>query len=71
MKTEFELEVNPSYLLSAKMRATAKIIGKAPKDRPYVAITLTDDKHTLADIWIQDKDLRLFAKNILKALGDN
>ena len=72
MKTEFELDVNLTYIVpgGGTGKATAKIIGKTPKHKPYVAITLTNEKNTLADIWIKDKDLKLFAKNILKSLGE-
>lgn len=40
-----------------------KIIGKAPKCKPYVKITINDK-----GLYIEDKDLEKVAINILKAL---
>lgn len=75
MKTEFELDA-PHYF----SKVEARIIGTAPKWKPYVAICLTrhgfnsDDKTAPSVNWkdtavhIKDKDLERFAVNILKAL---
>jgi hypothetical protein len=65
MKTIFELEVPCSDNKNgwATTFETIKIIGEAPKDRPYVSISA--EHH---DLFIPDKDLERFAVNILKAL---
>lgn len=60
MKTEFELDAHKADYTGSKI----KIIGKAPKHKPYVTIALTN-RDTL---FIEDKDLERFAINILKAL---
>lgn len=65
MKTKFKLDV-----LSSPINAVALIIGTAPKDKVYVKIeNITDriNKESF-DACIKDKDLELFAVNILKAL---
>lgn len=47
-----------------------KIIGSSPKQKPYVAIyARTSILTTEATGWVEDKDLELFAVNILKALN--
>lgn len=72
MKTEFTLDASLTWVIGNKNgfgKAKATIIGKAPENKPYVSITLTNDVNTLADIYIKDKDLELFAVNILKALN--
>ncbi len=69
MKTEFKLNVSLTYALGKNGKAIARIIGKAPERIPHVVITLRNEKNTLADIWIKDGDLKVFAINILKALG--
>lgn len=64
MKKEFKLEYSSTMESKIKVSPTAKImiIGQAPKDRPYVAIDAD------SSFFIQDRDLELFAINILKAL---
>lgn len=69
MKTEFQLEVRLTYVAGINGSATAKIIGKSPIDKPYVSITVCNEKNTLADMSICNKDLERFAVNILKATG--
>jgi len=72
MKTEFELDTMLTHIVGYKNgtgNAKAKIIGKAPKHKTYVAIAVTNDKNTLADLYIKDKDLEKFAINILTAIG--
>ena len=64
LKTEFELE---TYLGNITLSgATIKIIGKEPENTPYVSIELPPHMGTL---FIKDKDLKLFAKNLSKALN--
>lgn len=60
MKTEFVLETMDG-LETFDSFNRIKIIGAAPKDKPYVVI----ENH---DLFIKDKDLERFAINILKAL---
>ena len=69
MKTEFNCEVSLSYVSGRNGTAKAKIIGKAPEDKPYLAITVCNETNTLADIWLPDKDVERFAVNILVAIG--
>ena len=68
MKTEFKLDASLTYLIGGTGEAVAKIIGGDQKYRPYVTIVLRNKEHTLATTYIRGKDLRLFAKNILKSL---
>ena len=66
MKTKFDVDV----LNESKSYAPADIIGKAPKNKPYLNIEYVDGydgkRHLLA---FPDKELKIFATNILKALG--
>lgn len=62
MKTEFELDCHKADLTGSNIR----IIGKHPKNKPYVSINLPDDKGSL---FILDKDIERFAVNILKSIN--
>lgn len=59
MKKVFELDAHKASLTGS----TINIIGTDSK--PFVSITLPDNKGSL---FIEDKDLKRFAINILKAL---
>ncbi len=65
MKTKFELDV-----LMGDKKATANIIGKLPKYKPYLAITYGDGVMINGGnvICVKDKDLEKLAVNILKAI---
>lgn len=63
MKTEFVLE-QMEGLETYDSLVKAKIIGQVPEDKPYVKFVFSGDD----DLYIKDKDLELFAINILKAL---
>lgn len=66
MKVSFELENNSAY---PDHRGQVNIIGKLPKNPPYVSISFKDkDGHQFTHGWLADKDLERFAVNILKAL---
>lgn len=62
MKTVFELDCHRAELKGS----TIAIIGKKPRYKPYVSITLPGK---LGSIFIEDKDLERFAVNILKSLN--
>lgn len=62
MKTKFNLD----YSLGVE-NATAQIIGLKPERKPYVSIEITRLGLTTS-VFVNDKDLELFAVNILKAL---
>lgn len=64
MKTEFELEVSSSESGFKDSGFALKIIGKAPKHKPYVSVYFGVNQCYV----IKDKDLERFAVNILKAL---
>lgn len=64
MKTEFELE-NLSSNESSLITGNIKIMGAKPKSSPYVVIEVKEIPY----LFIKDKDLELFAINILKALN--
>ncbi len=68
MKTEFDLEVGDGdKLFDHSIKAS--IIGKHPKDKPYLAIYgKTSIGATQVTGWIPDRQLERFAVNILKAL---
>jgi hypothetical protein len=63
MKTKFDLEnvgdQNP-------LVGSIEIIGKSPKNFPYVSIN--DTKNSSCG-FLRDKDRKTFAVNLLKALG--
>lgn len=61
MKTEFFLDSDDAEHTGSNI----KIIGHAPKHRPYVSVNISNQRHSL---FIEDKDLERFAVNILKAL---
>ena len=65
MKTVFELE-NCRQLGTRNM---IRIIGKSPKDSPYVSIETDQSDNPTKQLFIKDKDLELFVVNILKALN--
>lgn len=66
MKTEFQLEFpgRPGH------NGSIQIIGERPDNIPYVALSVTKSGNVQSEIHacIPDKDLELFAVNILKAL---
>lgn len=67
MKTEFNLSFGKGELHKS---GVIRIIGTEPEYTPYVAIYLTDplQLQTQTACWIEDKDLEIFAVNILKAI---
>ena len=60
MKTEFELDFHSANLIGSKIF----LIGKEPKDKPYVSISVTTGGY----LFVKDKDLEKLAVNILKAI---
>jgi hypothetical protein len=68
MKTEFDLEPigTPDIQL-----ASAVIVGQKPENNPYVNIDIVDADGKRIVVGVKDKDLELFAVNILKALGSD
>lgn len=66
LKTTFIIEKNSAY---PEQRGIVNIIGKEPDNDPYVCITYQHNGNEIAHGWIADKDLELFAVNILKALN--
>lgn len=62
MKTEFTLEQMDG--LKTFDHGYMRIVGKAPENKPYVSIEI----ESLEYHFIKDKDLELFAVNILKAI---
>lgn len=63
MKTEFDLET----VIDSDLRLTpanVKIVGTEPDNRPYVVFEEAGGRF----YFIQDKDLKLFAKNLYKSL---
>ena len=67
MKTEFQLEIIGDGLDPKIVDASICIIGNEPDYKPYVLINTPGGE----GFYIQDKDLRLFAKNLSKALTPN
>lgn len=63
-KTQFDLEVSSSESGIKDSGFDIKIIGTAPKCKPYVSINLGVNQC----YFIKDNDLERFAINILKAL---
>ena len=63
MKTIFELE-NLATNESGEVTGKMQIIGVNPRCSPYVVILTSG----AAWLYIKDKDLELFAVNVLKAL---
>jgi hypothetical protein len=59
-KIYFDLETAQHF----KTCNTISIIGQVPEDKPYVSIYLPE---TNALLYISDKDLKLFIKNLNKA----
>ena len=64
MKDTFVLEKIGENSKMVDSAATISIIGRRPKDAPYVVLTLPLIGHH----FIKDEDLILFAKNILRAM---
>lgn len=65
MKTAFILAKNDCF---ENQKFILNIIVKEPKDRPYLSVTLQSNGHLVGNSWMEDKDLEMFAVNILKAL---
>lgn len=64
MKTDFKMDTTNPY----KSTAEARIIGIAPKYKPYVSIRITTPNGVETSACIPDRDLERFAVNILKAI---
>lgn len=68
MKTSFKCELGKGDEAAGHL-IEVHIIGRSPKDKPYVSINVHGLKEaTMASGWIPDEDLERFAVNILKAL---
>ncbi len=68
-KMNFELEENTAY---PEHRGHVTIIGKEPKNPPYLAVTFHDKKTgQIAHSWVKDRDLERLAINILRSLNSN
>jgi hypothetical protein len=64
-KTTFELAMNDAY---PSHRGIVNIIGQAPDEKPYLSFTVQERGNQASHMWMKDKDLELFAINILRAL---
>lgn len=63
MKNRFGLET-PIGGEMKEVAASITIIGEVPDNKPYVVI----ETHSGFQYFIKDKDLKLFAKNLQKAI---
>lgn len=69
MKTKFKLEFPASSVRVHGHKGIAEIIGESPNHIPYVSIAVEgNDAGKGCSAFIKDRDLELFAVNILKAL---